>query len=251
MACEINSFLRNISPEVRTMTWYIFIVLLVVVACIMVGVYRFKKNKAWKQAMVSAILTLAAFAAVIAVAMLVENLTNEVILLSGVTYYIPYICCASFILSKYLKRSFFETADIVALAYLSGRGVNIIGCTVAGCCQGAPAEWGIYSSVLNENVIPVQLYESMAIFVIWFMLNRKYWRKELLYSGRCTALILILFGGLNAFTDIFTYIQPKLVYMLSVEGIFAFLTMCAGLVILYLVDKKPQDTLPPDGLSAN
>lgn len=169
---------------------------------------------------------------------MIEKLTHEYILLSGVTYFIPYIFCVSYLLTKYLKLSFWEVLDFSALSYLLGRGVNIIGCTVTGCCQGIPYEYGLYSAVLGVNVIPVQLYEAIAIIVMWLVMNKLYGKSRFLYAGRCSAIGLILFGGLNAFTDIFTYIQPKLIYMISVEGIAAFLTMCTGLIMLYVLDKK-------------
>lgn len=234
----INNCLKNIEPEIRSVSWHAFIVLLVVIACILTSVYGASKCKSKKKIVVIGLLAFISFIIVILAAILIEKITNNIILLSGVTYYVPYLLCASYTLSKYLKFDFFEISDIVALAYLPARAVNIIGCTVAGCCQGLPAEWGLYSAVLKVNVIPVQLFESVIIFIIWFVLNRLYQQGRFGQKGRCAVYSLIFFGGLNVFTDIFTYIQPKLLYTISVEGIFAFFTMCIGLFMLYIFDKN-------------
>lgn len=236
----INAFLMSLGPEVRTTTWYAFIGLFVVIACILTGLYCFKVAKSQSRAVVCGIIAFIVFVFVILMALLVEKITNDYVLLSGVTYYIPYLFCASYVLSKYLKCSFSRIADYLSLAYLPARAINIIGCTIAGCCQGIPAEWGLYSAILKVNVIPVQLFESAAIFIIWLVLRAFYRRNQFSQDGRCALFSLILFGGLNALTDIFTYIQPKIIYMVSVEGVFAFITMCVGLVLLYLSDNVTQ-----------
>jgi len=234
----INKFLESIPPNVRSFVWYTFIILLVVVACILTGVGVYGRTRSKKKSFVCGLLALISFSIVILVALLIEKLTNRIVLLSGVTYYTPYLACAGFVISKYLGFGFWEMTDVIALSYLPGRAVNIIGCTITGCCQGIPVEWGLYSAVLKENVIPVQLIESAAILIMWLILNGLYQRKKYSGNGKCTAYSLILFGGLNVATDQYTYIQPKLINMTSVEGIFAFITLCIGLIMLYILDKK-------------
>ena len=228
----------RLGPDFRTATWYIFIALLVVITCTLTGHYCSKIVRSQYRAIICSLLAFISFVFVILVALFIEKITDNYILLSGVTYYIPYILCASYILSKYVNCSFLEMADLLVLSYLPARAVNIIGCTGAGCCQGIPVEWGLYSAILKENVVPVQLYESCCIFAIWFILKGLYKRNRFVQHGRCAVYSTILFGGLNVFTDIFTYIQPKIVYMVSVEGVFAFLTMCTGLISLYIFDNK-------------
>ena len=210
------------------------------IACILTGIYCFKKFNSGRKSFVCCWLSAASFALVIGVALLVEHLTDDVILLSGVTYFVPYLICASWMISKYLNCSFVETFDLIALAYLPARAVNIIGCTFSGCCQGIPVEWGIYSSILKTRVVPVQLYESAAIFVIWTVINHCFRKHLITTPGKCAAWSITLFGGLNVITDIFTYIQPKIIYMVSVEGIFSFITMSIGLILLYYFSKNEK-----------
>ncbi|MBQ2905928.1 MAG: prolipoprotein diacylglyceryl transferase [Peptococcaceae bacterium] len=237
MIQAINDFLRFIPAEIRSIIWYTFdVVLLVIIACILASWYLFTKVKSLKKAFLCGLLAFIAFVVVIIFALLIEKMTGNVVLISGVTYFTFYLLCATIIISKYLRYDILEIADIAALAYLPARAINVIGCTVEGCCQGVPAEWGLYSAILRTNVVPVQLYESVAIFVIWSVLNLLYKHHRFSCNGKCAAYCLIFFGGLNVFTDIFTYIQPKLIYMLSVEGIFAFLTMVIGLIMLYILD---------------
>ncbi len=238
MQQAINDFLIRIPEDIRSVVWYTFIALLIGITCILIGLYEWLQLRSAKKSTICSLISLGSYVVIIAFALMMEKLTNNIVLLSGVTYYVPYLTCSAFLLSRYCRRSFLEMVDIVSLSYLPARAINIVGCTVTGCCQGYPAEWGLYSAVLEVNVIPVQLFESATIIVIWCILNRLYWLNCKYQKGKCAVYSLIFFGALNVFTDIFTFIQPKLIFMISVEGIFAFITTCCGLITLYFIDRK-------------
>lgn len=233
----------SLSSNTRSTIWYSFIVLFLIVTCIGIGLYGRKIGCSIRVSIIISLLAVFAFICVVIVALVIQQLTHEVVLISGVTYFLPFLLCCTLLLSKYLKISAWDAADWISLAYLFGRGVNIIGCSLVGCCQGAPVKWGIYSAVLDTRVVPVQLIECILIFLIWAKMNRYFSTNINSNSGKCAAICITLFGALNVITDLFTVIQPKIIYMTSVEGIFAFITMSIGLVALYFLSDKKDSAI--------
>lgn len=140
-------------------------------------------------------------------------------------------------LNKTLKIPFISALDQTAIANVFARAVTITGCSFAGCCQGYTVSWGIYSALRKETAIPVRMIEQIFLLGLWLFLDRYYKKHGYNAEGICAAVAMILFGLINVVTDIFT-VEKKLFCMTSVEGIFAFITMCVGLIMLYIFDKK-------------
>lgn len=63
----------------------------------------------------------------------------------------------------------------IPLAHALGR----LGCFSAGCCHGIPADrpWGVYMAFAGTTVLPVQLYESCFLFLLFFVLLNRF-KKE-------------------------------------------------------------------------
>lgn len=111
---------------------------------------------------------------------------------TGMTFYGGLIGGVVVFLSVYLgvghfvfkdKSHLADIADLadtaacsIAVAHATGR----LGCFFAGCCHGIAAEppLGIYMEFAGEHVLPVQLYESVFLYVLTALLIRRYLAKK-------------------------------------------------------------------------
>ena len=66
-----------------------------------------------------------------------------------------------------ITRVLDELAPFVALGHSIGR----IGCFLNGCCYGRPAAWGIYFPVHHDYLVPVQLFSSLDLLVVFIILR--------------------------------------------------------------------------------
>lgn len=73
----------------------------------------------------------------------------------------------------YLKKIPWSYANIFIPALALGHGIGRIGCFLAGCCYGTYCElpWAIKLHGIERH--PVQLYEALSLFVIFYFLNRR------------------------------------------------------------------------------
>ncbi len=69
-----------------------------------------------------------------------------------------------------IAPAFSAVTDIYAVCLPLAHGFGRIGCLMAGCCHGAPADWGIYHVNLGMRVIPVQLFEAIFLFALTALL---------------------------------------------------------------------------------
>ena len=88
-------------------------------------------------------------------------------IISGVPFGIWYV--------KKFKLNIYKVIDVMTFGLIVGHMFGRIGCFLSGCCHGKPTniEWGIKSnSILIDKSLhqvflhPVQLYESIALFIM-------------------------------------------------------------------------------------
>lgn len=74
-----------------------------------------------------------------------------------------------FLYSLYFKKFDFKHSKFLAPGLVIGHAVGRIGCFLAGCCYGTQCDllWAI--KMHDEFRHPVQLYESMGLFIIGFI----------------------------------------------------------------------------------
>lgn len=74
-----------------------------------------------------------------------------------------------FLYSLYLKKFEFINSKFLVPGLIMGHAVGRIGCFLAGCCYGTSCDlpWAI--QLHDELRHPVQLYESIGLFIIGFM----------------------------------------------------------------------------------
>ena len=84
------------------------------------------------------------------------------------------------------KMDLLATLDLLAPFIALGQAIGRIGCFLNGCCYGKVSAFGIYSPVSGQVIIPTQLYSSLLLFLIFFVLRfmqgRKHLPGQILYS---------------------------------------------------------------------
>lgn len=231
----LNSFLRSLPAETRKAIWYGSIVFSAVILSLLQ--YYYGRKTRGQSARSIAILSFVVFCDLSVITYAVDAITDGLIFPSGSTYFVPYLLLVTFALNKLLKIPCLVVLDQTAIANIFARAVTITGCSFAGCCQGVSVSWGIYSAIRRETAVPIRIFEQILLLGLWFFLDRYYKKHGYDTGGKCAAIAMIAFGFLNVITDMFT-VEPKLIYVTSIEGVFAFLTMCVGLVLLYIIDNK-------------
>jgi len=84
------------------------------------------------------------------------------------------------------KMGLFATADLLVPFIALGQAIGRIGCLLNGCCYGKASVFGIYFPAFGKKLIPTQLYSSLLLFLIFFVLRfmqeRKHLPGQILYS---------------------------------------------------------------------
>lgn len=143
-----------------------------------------------------------------------------------------------------------RTADLfnmgavcVPIAHAFGR----IGCLFAGCCHGkvTDAWYGITMDYLGEKVVPVQLFESIFLFILggvllWLLLKKQTERKLPLFSFYC------VFYGLWRFLIEFARGDERgatIVSFLTPSQLIALLLFIGGVIYfcVWLVKEKKKN----------
>ncbi len=74
----------------------------------------------------------------------------------------------------YLKRKklpFLKMMDLFAPFVALGQAIGRIGCLLNGCCFGAESAYGIYFPVHKAILVPVQIYSSVFLLIIFVVLR--------------------------------------------------------------------------------
>lgn len=115
------------------------------------------------------------------------------VFLGGMIFAAIYMCvfCATF---KTSLRPFVSCLPLLAFCHGLGR----IGCFLAGCCYGRETDlpWGIYLHEAHRH--PTQLYESLGLFLIYFLLRKISYQKLLityLISYCCLRFVIEFYRG--------------------------------------------------------
>ena len=118
-----------------------------------------------------------------------------------------------FIASLWFVKSrglpFLKLADIMAPSLILGQAIGRLGCLMAGCCFGEPANlpWCIHFSnpdslaPLYTCLHPTQIYESVLDFCIFLLLFLS--RKRAKFTGQLFLIYVSLYSIIRFFLDFF------------------------------------------------
>jgi phosphatidylglycerol:prolipoprotein diacylglycerol transferase len=97
-----------------------------------------------------------------------------------------------------------RTADALAPAVVIGQAIGRVGCFMAGCCYGQPADvpWAVtfrdpyaqrtVGTPLDTPIHPTQIYEAVACLAIFVVLMRLFPRKR--FDGQITLTYVFLYS---------------------------------------------------------
>ncbi len=109
------------------------------------------------------------------------------------------------------KMPFCLSADIVLAGVALAHGFGRIGCFAAGCCYGSycPYPWGMRNSsefvdegLKNQPLHPVQLYESLSLFLLALLMARLISRKKT-QAGTAALVYLSGYASIRFVTEFF------------------------------------------------
>ena len=112
--------------------------------------------------------------------------------------------------TKRHKLSFFKLGDISVQGLVLAHAFGRLGCIAAGCCFGKPTgmDWGFqfYSELVPSELQgvplhPTQLYESLALFALFFYLRLR--RKKVRFAGQLTLEYFLVYPIIRSIVEIF------------------------------------------------
>lgn len=122
--------------------------------------------------------------------------------------------------------------------------VGHLGCIFAGCCQGYPAEWGLYNITTGQYHFPIQPIESViALTIVIILLHRS---KKMNYKADAAhyPLMMIMFGSTRFICEFFRD-NKKLLFGCSKLSFHALFMVLVG-IIWIAVDSHKNKRLVSD-----
>lgn len=136
---------------------------------------------------------------------------------------------AAAIFIKKNKLGLLKTLDLLVPFVALAQAIGRIGCFLNGCCYGRPSESGIYFKVLDQTLIPTQLYSSLLMLLIFFVLRILQDRKHA--TGQILRAYLFLYSIKRFIIEYFRNDSPRIYFGLT---IFQLLSLAMFLVWLLL-----------------
>ncbi len=133
-----------------------------------------------------------------------------------------------FLIGKLFKIDFKTACDFIAPSTCIVYGIARFGCVFTGCCYGIPVSWGLYSYQAGHNCFPVQPCEALTSLVIAVVIIIKAKKKSYKTDGTLYPFMLILYGSTRFIWEFFAD-SPKVFYVVTELGAWAFLTLIIGL----------------------
>lgn len=141
--------------------------------------------------------------------------------------------------AKILKMTWKQACDILAPAVCVVHGVSHWGCMFAGCCNGFPAEWGLYNPSTLQYCFPSQPLEALtALLIIWVILRREK-KNGYKVDGLSMPIMLMLFGSTRFIFEFFRD-NEKLWMGCSSLAFHALFMSVVGLVMYVVIDRHNQ-----------
>lgn len=140
------------------------------------------------------------------------------------------------------RTSFPLVTDLLAVCLPAAHGFGRLGCLMAGCCHGRPAEWGLYHVNLDARVIPVQLFEALFLFGLCAFLRHHTAKK----TGTGLALYLCGYGVWRFFAEFLRADDrgAAVVDFLSPSQLTSVFLILTGIVLFFLRKRRERYETP-------
>ena len=132
-------------------------------------------------------------------------------------------------------RAFDQVLPFAVLGHAIGR----IGCFLNGCCAGVPtrAWWGVWLPNQPEPLVPIQLFESLGLVLLYVVLRRVQRSRQLRRPGVVLGAYLIGYGLVRWLVEYGRANQPLLMSGLTLHQLLSAIAMAVGLMLI--VRAKP------------
>jgi len=148
-----------------------------------------------------------------------------------------WIPLAGILASKILKIEWKTVCFFLAPCVPLVQTVGHIGCIFLGCCQGYPAEWGLYNLRLRQNLFPIQPIESLiAASIVVFLLFRAK-KQKYIPDAKHYPIMMILFGSTRFICEFFRD-NEKLLWGCSKLSFHALFMVLVGVIALIIIKKR-------------
>ncbi len=121
-----------------------------------------------------------------------------------------------------------DTLDLLTPGLFVTIAFGKIGCLIEGCCFGIECSWGVHSDKIDATVFPVQLFESVVLFLIlagcYYLKRTRFYRRGMAYPLTAGLYCISRFGF-----EFLRYYESRLRHLLF--G----MTLWQGLCIVVIV----------------
>jgi len=141
------------------------------------------------------------------------------------------------IAAKILKIKWQTICCLVAPLIVVNHAVGHLGCLVAGCCRGYPAESGLYICATGKYHFPIQPIESLIAFAIVICVVMMVKKQNYYPDERTYPTMLILFGSTRFICE-FYRANEKILWGCSRLSFHALFMTLVGIVALIVIHNK-------------
>ncbi|MDD5465878.1 MAG: prolipoprotein diacylglyceryl transferase [Candidatus Omnitrophica bacterium] len=145
---------------------------------------------------------------------------------------------AAVLFIKKNKLGLLRILDLLAPFIALGQAIGRIGCLLNGCCFGRASKLGIYFKTFDQVLIPTQLYSSLLLLFIFFVLRFMQDRKHL--PGQVLCAYLFLYSIKRFFIEYFRSDSPRIFHGLTIFQLLSLAMFIISLLVLIKIayDKK-------------
>lgn len=136
---------------------------------------------------------------------------------------------------KNKKLAVYKILDLVSPFLALGQAIGRIGCLLNGCCFGRQSNFGLYFTVHEAALIPVQLYSSVILIFIFVIL--RFLQDKLHGEGEIFFIYLALYSIKRFFIEFLRADNARILLGLTLFQIISVLIFSFSLIKLLLIKK--------------
>lgn len=138
----------------------------------------------------------------------------------------------------YLRRNKLPVLKFLDLAspYAAlGQAIGRVGCFLNGCCHGSHADWGPFCPVHQDRLHPTQIYESIGLLAVFFVLKRLNRIDHV--PGRTVAFYFMFAAALRFIVQFFRYDFEPIFLGIGLFQIVCVVVFASATVFYFLLKK--------------
>lgn len=117
-----------------------------------------------------------------------------------------------------------------------GQAIGRIGCFLNGCCHGSHSDNGIFCPVHGDTLYPTQLYESIGLVAVFFILRHLNRRGHL--PGQVFAIYFMFAAALRFVVQFFRYDYDPIFSGIGLFQIVCVVVFISAAVFYFSIKKK-------------